>query len=94
MPRNNLHSFTLSTDASKIIRRESKHRYGSKFASKAIIWYDRVGIRIPEYQDKLLKELVEDNENLRAVLRIVCLERDELKKSQSFISKMRKKLQK
>ena len=91
MSRNNLHSFTLSTDASKIIRRESKHRYGSKFASKAIIWYDRVGIRIPAYQDKLLKELVEDNENLREVLRIVCLERDELRKSQSIISKIRKK---
>ena len=91
MSRNNLHSFTLSSEASKIIRREAKHRYGSKFASKAIIWYDRVGIRIPAYQDKLLKELVEDNENLREVLRLVCLERDELKKSQSFISKMRKK---
>jgi|LUMV01.1.fsa_nt_gb hypothetical protein len=91
MPRNNLHSFTLTSQASKIIRREAKHRYGSKFASKAIIWYDRVGIRIPAYQDKLLKELVEDNENLREVLRLVCLERDELKKSQSFISKMRKK---
>ena len=91
MSRNNLHSFTLSSQASKIIRREAKHRYGSKFASKAIIWYDKVGIRIPAYQDKLLKELVEDNENLREVLRLVCLERDELKKSQSFISKMRKK---
>jgi hypothetical protein len=91
MPRNNLHSFTLTSQASKIIRREAKHRYGSKFASRAIIWYDRVGIRIPAYQDKLLKELVEDNENLREVLRLVCLERDELKKSQSFISKMRKK---
>ena len=91
MPRNNLHSFTLTSEASKIIRRESKHRYGSKFASRAIIWYDRVGIRIPEYQDKLLKELIEDQENLRETLRLVCLERDELKKSQSFISKMRKK---
>ena len=91
MPRNNLHSFTLTTEASKIISRESKHRWGSRFASRAIIWYDRVGIRIPAYQDKLLKELVEDNENLREVLRLVCLERDQLKKSQSFISKMRKK---
>ena len=94
MPRNNLHSFTLTTEASKIIRRESKHRWGSRFASQAIIWYDRVGIRVPGYQDKLLKELVEDNENLREVLRLVCLERDELKKSQSFISKIRKKMKK
>lgn len=91
MSRNNLHSFTLSSEASKIIRREAKHRYGSKFASRAIIWYDRVGIRIPEYQNKLLKELVEDQEKLLENFRLVCLERDELKKSQSFISKMRKK---
>ena len=94
MPRNNLHSFTLSSEASKIIRREAKHRYGSKFASRAIIWYDRVGIRIPEYQNKLLKELVEDQEKLLDNFRLVCLERDELKKSQSFISKIRKKMQK
>lgn len=94
MPRNNLHSFTLSSNASKIIRRESKHRYGSKFASKAIIWYDRVGIRIPEYQDILLKEFIDDHEKLMQTLREVCLERDELKKSQSFISKMRKKFSK
>ncbi len=94
MSRNNLHSFTLSTNASKIIRREAKHRYGSKFASKAIIWYDKVGIRIPQYQDKLLKEFVEDHEKLMQTLREVCLERDELKKSQSFISKIRKKMQK
>ena len=91
MPRNNLHSFTLSSEASKIIRREAKHRYGSKFASRAIIWYDRVGIRIPEYQNKLLKELVEDQEKLLENFRLVCLERDELRKSQSFISKIRKK---
>jgi hypothetical protein len=94
MTRNNLHSFTLSSQASKIIRRESKHRYGSKFASKAIIWYDKVGIRIPQYQDKLLKELIEDHEKLMETLREVCIERDKLKKSQSFISKMRKKFQK
>jgi len=94
MPRNNLHSFTLSSQASKIIRRESKHRYGSKFASRAIIWFDKVGIRIPEYQDKLLKELIEDHEKLMETLRVVCLERDELKRSQSFISKMRKKFKK
>ena len=94
MSRNNLHSFTLSSEASKIIRREAKHRYGSKFASRAIIWYDRVGIRIPEYQNKLWKELVEDQEKLLETFRLVCLERDELKKSQSFISKIRKKCSK
>ena len=94
MARNNLHSFTLFTQASKIIRKEAKHRRGSKFASKAIIWYDKVGIRTPQYQNKLLKELIEDQEKLMQTLREVCLERDELKKSQSFISKMRKKFQK
>ncbi len=91
MPRNNLHSFTLTSQASKIIRREAKHRYGSKFASRAIIWYDKVAIRKPQHGEKLLKELIEDQEKLMENFRLVCIERDELEKTQSFISKMRKK---
>ena len=90
MPRNNLHSFTLSYDASKVVRREPRGRK-SKFVSKAIHWYDRVAIRKPETGKQRMRDFVDDHEKLMENFRLVCLERDELKKSQSFISKIRNK---
>lgn len=79
MPRNNLHSFTLWPKASDIV---SKIKLGrkSQFVSKAVIWFDTP----PGEQARAHQELIERYRE--AQLRIV-----ELEKSQSFISKMRKK---
>jgi hypothetical protein len=79
MPRNNLHSFTLWPNASDIVSKIKRGRK-SQFVSKAIVWYDTT----PGEQARAHQELIERYRE--AQLRIV-----ELEKSQSIISKMRKK---
>jgi len=79
MPRNNLHSFTLWSTASDIVSKIKRGRK-SQFVSKAIVWYDTT----PGEQARAHQELIERYRE--AQLRIV-----ELEKSQSIISKMRKK---
>jgi hypothetical protein len=79
MPRNNLHSFTLWPKASDIVSKIKRGRK-SQFVSKAIVWYDTT----PGEQARAHQELIERYRE--AQLRIV-----ELEKSQSIISKMRKK---
>jgi len=77
--RNNLHSFTLWPKSSEIVQR-IKHGRKSQFVSKAIIWYDTpAGEQARSHQ-----ELIER-------YRVVCIEREELRKTQSFISKLRRK---
>jgi len=109
MPRNNLHSFTLSTDASKAVYTVKRGKK-SKFVSGCIEWYTRfycsdwtdengnlyrTGQNIkPRILEQRISEFIENHEKL--------LERYansqkyilELEKSQSFISKMRKKFKK
>lgn len=79
MPRNNLHSFTLWPKASDIVSKIKRGRK-SQFVSKAVIWFDTPAGE----QARAHQELIERYRE--AQLRIV-----ELEKSQSFISKMRKK---
>jgi hypothetical protein len=79
MPRNNLHSFTLWPKASDIVSKIKRGRK-SQFVSKAIVWYDTPAAEQARAHQKLIERYRE------AQLRIV-----ELEKSQSFISKMRKK---
>lgn len=82
MARNNLHSFTLWPTASDIVSKIKRGRK-SQFVSKAIVWYDTPAAE----QVRAHQELIERYRE--AQLRIV-----ELEKSQSFISKIRKKMQK
>ncbi len=79
MPRNNLHSFTLWPKASEIVSKIKRGRK-SQFVSKAIIWYDTPAGEQARLHQKLIERYRE-----------VCIERDQLKKTQSFISKMRNK---
>ena len=79
MPRNNLHSFTLWPKASDIVSKIKRGRK-SQFVSKAVIWFDSPEAERVRAHQELLERYRE------AQLRIV-----ELEKSQSFISKMRKK---
>ena len=79
MPRNNLHSFTLWPTASDIVSKIKRGRK-SQFVSKAIVWYDTPAAAQARSHQELIERYRE------AQLRIV-----ELEKSQSFISKMRKK---
>lgn len=106
MPRNNLHSFTISTEASKAIQ-TVKHGKKSKFVSRCIEWFTsfnctswtdedgnlyRTGLAVnPKIMEQRIFEFVESHERLMERYGEVCRERDKLKKSQSFISKMRKK---
>ena len=86
MPRNNLHSFTLWPKASEIVQRIKRGRK-SQFVSKAIIWYDT-----PQGElSRKMEARIEAHEQLMKRFSEVCREREELKKTQSFISKMRKK---
>ena len=91
--RNNLHSFTLKYEASKIVRREPRGRK-SRFVSDAIFWYDRIGIRTKDNQELKIRELVETNQRMVKNHARVCKEnfklREELEKNESFISKMLK----
>ena len=79
MPRNNLHSFTLWPKASDIVSKIKRGRK-SQFVSKAVIWFDSPEAERVRSHQQLIEKYRE------AQLRIV-----ELEKSQSFISKMRKK---
>ena len=80
--RNNLHSFTLWPKASDIVSKVKQGRK-SEFVSKAVIWYDTPKGEQARNHQELMERYRE------AMLRI----RD-LEKSQSFISKMRKKFSK
>ena len=86
MPRNNLHSFTLWPKASDIVSKIKRGRK-SEFVSKAVIWYDTPQgelARKMEARIQAHEELMERYK--KAQIRIW-----ELEKSQSFISKIRKK---
>jgi len=89
MPRNNLHSFTLWPKASDIV---SKIKLGrkSQFVSKAIIWYDTP----PGELARKMETRIEAHEQLMERFREAQLRIVELEKSQSFIYKIRKKMQK
>tara|TARA_Y100001934_G_scaffold279988_1_gene385400 strand:+ start:686 stop:1006 length:321 start_codon:yes stop_codon:yes gene_type:complete len=84
--RNNLHSFTLWPKSSDIVSRIKDGRK-SEFVSKAIIWYDTP----PGELSRKMEARIEAHEQLMERFSEVCREREELKKSQSFISKMRNK---
>jgi len=93
MPRNNLHSFTLWPKASDIVSKIKRGRK-SQFVSKAIIWYDTP----PGQQSRRHQELIERYRlaqyaihELKTEIEILDTQVHELKKSQSFISKMRNK---
>ncbi len=86
MTRNNLHSFTLWPKASDIVSKIKRGRK-SQFVSKAIIWFDTPSGELA----RKLEDRIEAHEQLIERFRLVCIERDELKKTQSFISKMRNK---
>ena len=90
MPRNNLHSFTLKYESSKIVRREPRGRK-ARMVSDAIFRYDLVGIRTLPCKEERLRELVESRDELIERHRKSQLLIKELEKNQSFISKMRKK---
>jgi len=86
MARNNLHSFTLWPKASEIVSKIKRGRK-SEFVSKAVIWYDTP----PGELSRKMEARIEAHEELMKRYSEVCREREELKKSQSFISKMRNK---
>ena len=86
MPRNNLHSFTLWPKSSEIVRKIKSGRK-SQFVSKAIIWYDTP----PGELSRKMEARIEAHQELMKRYSEVCREREELKKSQSFISKIRNK---
>jgi hypothetical protein len=86
MPRNNLHSFTLWPKASDIVSKIKRGRK-SQFVSKAIIWYDTP----PGELARKMETRIEAHEKLMDRFREAQLRIVELEKSQSFISKMRKK---
>lgn len=89
MPRNNLHSFTLWPKASDIVSKIKRGRK-SQFVSKAIIWYDTPTGELARKMETRIEAHEQLMERFReAQLRIV-----ELEKSQSFIYKIRKKMQK
>lgn len=94
--RNNLHSFTLWPKASEIVSKIKRGRK-SQFVSKAIIWYDTPkGQQARNHQELMERYRLAQFtiHELRAEIEILDVKVHELKKSQSFISKMRKKLQK
>jgi hypothetical protein len=86
MPRNNLHSFTLWPKSSDIVSKIKRGRK-SQFVSKAIIWYDTP----PGELSRKMEARIEAHQELMKRYSEVCREREELKKSQSFISKIRNK---
>jgi hypothetical protein len=89
MPRNNLHSFTLWPKASEIVSKIKRGRK-SEFVSKAVIWYDTPkGEQARNHQ-----ALMERFRLAQLTIQELKGEIKMLKKSQSFISKMRKKFQK
>lgn len=96
MPRNNLHSFTLWPKASEIVSKIKQGRK-SQFVSKAVIWYDTPkGAQARAHQeliDRFRAAQFTINE-LMIEIEILDNKVHELNKSQSFISKMRKKFKK
>lgn len=89
MTRNNLHSFTLWPKASEIVSKIKRGRK-SEFVSKAVIWYDT-----PKGQQaRNHQQLMERFRSAQLTIQELKAEIEMLKKSQSFISKMRKKYQK
>lgn len=89
MTRNNLHSFTLWPKASDIVSKIKRGRK-SQFVSKAIIWYDTP----PGELARKMETRIEAHEQLMERFREAQLRIVELEKSQSFIYKIRKKMQK
>jgi len=89
MLRNNLHSFTLWPKASDIVSKIKRGRK-SQFVSKAIIWYDTP----PGELARKMEARIEAHEQLMERFREAQLRIVELEKSQSFIYKIRKKMQK
>lgn len=86
MPRNNLHSFTLWPKASEIVSKVKRGRK-SEFVSKAVIWYDTPkGEQARNHQ-----ALMERFRSAQLTIQQLKAEIEMLKKSQSFISKMRNK---
>lgn len=102
--RHNLHSFTLWPRASQIVTQVSSGRK-SQYVSKAIIWfaepqevisekeYTEDGV-IPHHQVLDLSEQIMNHQALIERYRKVCIENEklleELRKNESFISKMLK----
>lgn len=89
MTRNNLHSFTLWPKASDIVSKIKRGRK-SQFVSKAIIWYDTP----PGELARKMEARIEAHEQLMERFREAQLRIVELERSQSFIYKIRKKMQK
>ena len=93
MARNNLHSFTLWPKASDIVSKVKRGRK-SEFVSKAVIWFDTPkGEQARNHQalmDRFRSAQFTIHE-LKAEIEILDTKVHELKKSQSFISKMRNK---
>jgi hypothetical protein len=86
MARNNLHSFTLWPKASDIVSKVKRGRK-SEFVSKAVIWYDTPkGEQARNHQ-----ALMERFRSAQLTIQELKAEIEMLKKSQSFISKMRNK---
>lgn len=101
--RNHLHSFTLWPKSSMIVD-SVKNGKKSQYVSRAIAWYAQPRefiVREFEFDDdsgrtysrnvKLLdlSDLVEANAQLQVRYAEVCIELAEMKKSRSFITKMR-----
>ena len=86
MARNNLHSFTLWPKASEIVSKVKRGRK-SEFVSKAVIWYDTPkGEQARNHQ-----ALMDRFRSAQLTIQELKAEIEMLKKSQSFISKMRNK---
>lgn len=86
MARNNLHSFTLWPKASDIVSKVKRGRK-SEFVSKAVIWYDTPkGEQARNHQ-----ALMDRFRSAQLTIQELKAEIEMLKKSQSFISKMRNK---
>lgn len=86
MARNNLHSFTLWPKASEIVSKVKRGRK-SEYVSKAVIWYDTPkGEQARNHQ-----ALMDRFRSAQLTIQELKAEIEMLKKSQSFISKMRNK---
>ena len=94
--RNNLHSFTLWPKASDIVSKIKRGRK-SEFVSKAVIWYDSPKAQQARNHQQLIDRFRAAQftiNELMIEIEILDTKVHELQKSQSFISKMRKKLSK
>jgi hypothetical protein len=91
--RNNLHSFTLWPKASDIVSKIKRGRK-SQFVSKAIIWYDAPSGQQARSHQELMERYRAAQYTINELMieiEILDTKVTELKKSQSFISKMRNK---